>query len=87
MFLLTNFFRAAFFRGSIDRKGSLSLFDLGRKLFHAFPPRMEVQIGINQEFITVTDPNKNESLLVQRIIDCHWLKIGEYVMLNRYTRI
>jgi len=53
----------------------LSLWDFGRKMFGASPARMNVRIGINHEFITVADPDRRESLLVQRITDCLWMKI------------
>ena len=76
-FRFANFyFSAAFFNGTTDRRGgSLSLWDFGRKMFGASPARMNVRIGINHEFITVADPDRRESLLVQRITDCLWMKI------------
>jgi hypothetical protein len=69
----TPFYGATFFRGKTDRRGTTSLKALGRRLFSSgSSSRMEVLVGINQEYVTIIDPQRHEPLLMQHITDCTW---------------
>uniref|UniRef100_A0A1I7XNF8 Glutathione-specific gamma-glutamylcyclotransferase n=1 Tax=Heterorhabditis bacteriophora TaxID=37862 RepID=A0A1I7XNF8_HETBA len=68
---------SAFFRGIIERP-SVSPLNL-KRFFQAVTsgvPDVEVRIGINLDCITVFDIERRELLLVQKIVDCSWRKIG-----------
>ncbi|KAH7694621.1 FERM central domain containing protein [Aphelenchoides avenae] len=68
----TPFYGATFFMGTTDRRSTVSLKQLGRRLFSSTSPQMEVRVGINQDYITISDPQRHEPLLLQHITDCTW---------------
>ncbi|CAD6186740.1 unnamed protein product [Caenorhabditis auriculariae] len=69
---------SAYFYGTIERPSISPLKDLG-KFFQAVTggglSDVEVRVGVNEEFITVFDLEKEEILLVQKIEDCTWRRV------------
>ena len=56
---------------------------LGRRLASC---KMDVLVGINHEWITVSDPHRHELLLTQPISPDAWLKSPEYAYLAKCGR-
>ncbi|KAK6026985.1 hypothetical protein OSTOST_07030, partial [Ostertagia ostertagi] len=69
-------FKAAFFRGLIERPG-INPLNL-KKVFNFLisgAPDTEVIVGVNSEFVSIIDANRRDLVLVQRIRDCTWRKL------------
>jgi hypothetical protein len=71
------YYGASFFTATTDRRQSGSLVEMSKRLFSSGQQQVELLVGINCEFITLIDKQKNELLLTRYISDCSWFRSEE----------
>ncbi|VBB27031.1 unnamed protein product [Acanthocheilonema viteae] len=69
-FIDFNIFRAAFFRGYVERPLGGPLKEIKKMILSTTLPDIPVLIGISCGYVTLIDEAKHEILLVQRLLDC-----------------
>jgi hypothetical protein len=71
------FYGASFFNAATDKRQSGSLVEMSKRLFLSGQQQVELLVGINCEYITLIDKQKNELLLTRFISDCSWFRSTE----------
>ncbi|KAI6189800.1 FERM domain-containing protein [Aphelenchoides bicaudatus] len=63
---------SSFFNATTDRRQSGSLVEMSKRIFSSGQQQVELLVGINCEYFTLMDKQKNELLLTRFISDCSW---------------